>query len=143
MASGARTSCRPTGRQKPSGNIMVSLALPWPCNPVDHGPISSPTTSPLRGCCARLGGGYRDLCTPSRFLHPGFFRGSVLCERGTDASGVVLSQTRYTEFDEVRTDVGSISQTDFGYTFQRNIADMGLMDYKARFRDLCAPEQFL
>jgi hypothetical protein len=38
----------------------------------------------------------------------------------------VLAQTRYTEFGEVRTDVGTVNQTDFGYTFQRNIADMGL-----------------
>jgi RHS repeat-associated protein len=57
--------------------------------------------------------------------------GSVVAT--TDSAGAVLSQTRYTEFGEVRTDVGSVTQTDFGYTFQRNIADMGLMDYRARF----------
>jgi RHS repeat-associated protein len=32
-------------------------------------------------------------------------------------------------------DVGIISQSDFGYTFQRNLPDTGLMDYKARFYD--------
>ena len=30
---------------------------------------------------------------------------------------------------------GSISQTDFGYTGQRNLDNLGLMDYKARFYD--------
>jgi RHS repeat-associated protein len=57
--------------------------------------------------------------------------GSVVAT--TDSAGAVLAQTRYTELGEVRTDVGSVTQTDFGFTFQRNIADMGLMDYKARF----------
>jgi RHS repeat-associated protein len=38
-------------------------------------------------------------------------------------------------FGSVRTDVGIISQTDLGYTFQRNLPDTGLMDYKARFYD--------
>jgi RHS repeat-associated protein len=32
-------------------------------------------------------------------------------------------------------DVGTITQTDLGYTGQRDIAGMGLMDYKARFYD--------
>jgi RHS repeat-associated protein len=37
-------------------------------------------------------------------------------------------------FGAVRTDVGSISQTDYGYTGQRNLdSGIGLMDYKARF----------
>ncbi len=42
----------------------------------------------------------------------------------TDASGAVLSQQRYLPFGEVRTDVfapGTISQTDFGYTGQREV----------------------
>jgi hypothetical protein len=50
-----------------------------------------------------------------------------------DDQGAVLSETRYLPFGEVRTDVGTISQTDFSYTFQRNLPDTGLMDYKARF----------
>ena len=53
----------------------------------------------------------------------------------------VLSETRYLPlvpervFGAVRDDIGTISQTDFGYTFQRNLPDTGLMDYKARFYD--------
>ena len=34
-----------------------------------------------------------------------------------DSSGTVLSETRYMPFGAVRDDVGTISQTDFGYTF--------------------------
>ena len=33
---------------------------------------------------------------------------------------------------EIRIDVGSISSTEYGYTFQRNLPDTGLVDYKAR-----------
>jgi RHS repeat-associated protein len=56
----------------------------------------------------------------------------------TDAGGSLLSQQRYLPFGGVRTDVGTITQTDFGYTFQRNLDaqpgyDLGLMDYRARF----------
>lgn len=51
----------------------------------------------------------------------------------TDATGTLVSETRYLPFGEVRTDVGSISQTDYGYTFQRNVSQMGLVDYKARY----------
>ena len=39
---------------------------------------------------------------------------------------------------QVRTDAfapGAVTQTDFGYTGQRNVGDLGLMDYKARFYD--------
>jgi uncharacterized protein RhaS with RHS repeats len=57
----------------------------------------------------------------------------------TDSNGALTSETRYLPFGEVRTDVGTITQTpvklgqaDFGYTFQRSIADSGLMDYRAR-----------
>ena len=45
----------------------------------------------------------------------------------------------YMPFGQVRTDVGDITQTDFGYTSQRNLDaqgsaySLGLMDYKARF----------
>lgn len=59
----------------------------------------------------------------------------------TDASGALLSEQRYMPFGQVRTDVGSITQTDFGYTGQRNldaqqnVYSLGLMDYKARFYD--------
>jgi RHS repeat-associated protein len=50
-----------------------------------------------------------------------------------DDSGAVLSEQRYLPFGQVREDVGAITQTDFGYTFQRNLPDTGLMDYNARF----------
>jgi len=54
-----------------------------------------------------------------------------------NASGGLLSQNRYLPFGEVRDNIsgGPIpeSVTDFGYTGQRNIASMGLMDYDARF----------
>lgn len=51
-----------------------------------------------------------------------------------DASGTLLSEQRYLSFGEVRADVGTaITQTDFGYTGQRNLGGMGLMDYNARF----------
>ena len=56
-----------------------------------------------------------------------------------NASGGLVSQQRYMPFGEVRTDVGTITQTDFGYTGQRNLDaqgnsfQLGLMDYKARF----------
>jgi len=53
----------------------------------------------------------------------------------TDSSGVLISETRYLPFGETRTDVGTIMQTDFGYTFQRSVAGTGLMDYKARMYD--------
>jgi RHS repeat-associated protein len=53
----------------------------------------------------------------------------------TDNSGTLQGEQRYMPFGQVRTDVGTINQTDFGYTFQRNLPAMGLMDYKARFYD--------
>jgi RHS repeat-associated protein len=53
----------------------------------------------------------------------------------TDSSGMLVSQTRYAPFGAIRTDIGIISQTDYGYTFQRNVSGMGLMDYKARAYD--------
>jgi RHS repeat-associated protein len=53
----------------------------------------------------------------------------------TDSSGALVSESRYLPFGEVRTDVGAITQTDFGFTFQRSIADTGLMDYRARMYD--------
>lgn len=51
----------------------------------------------------------------------------------TDAARTLVSETRYLPFGEIRTDVGTISQTDYGYTFQRNVSGIGLMDYKARY----------
>ncbi|MEW6093469.1 MAG: LamG-like jellyroll fold domain-containing protein [Chloroflexota bacterium] len=59
----------------------------------------------------------------------------------TDASGALLSQTRYLPFGGVRNDVGTINQTDYGYTGQRALDaqntqySLGLMDYRARFYD--------
>ncbi len=38
-------------------------------------------------------------------------------------------------FGEVRTEVGTISQTDFGYTGQRSISMLSIMDYIARMYD--------
>ena len=38
-------------------------------------------------------------------------------------------------FSRVRTDVGTVSETDFGYTGQRAVGDLGLMDYHARMYD--------
>jgi len=57
----------------------------------------------------------------------------------TNSSGALISEVRYLPFGEIRTDVGStggITQTDFGYTFQRALPDLGLLDYKARFYSL-------
>jgi len=53
----------------------------------------------------------------------------------TDASGTLIAQQRYLPFGGERTNVGSISQTDYGYTGQRDLDPGmgGLMDYKARF----------
>jgi hypothetical protein len=53
----------------------------------------------------------------------------------TNESGTLTSQQRYLPFGEVPTDLHGprITETDFGYTGQRNVADMRLMDYRARF----------
>jgi RHS repeat-associated protein len=58
--------------------------------------------------------------------------GSVVA--ATDEDGVLISgsQQRYLPFGGERTNIGTISQTDYGYTGQRDL-DMGLMDYKFRF----------
>jgi RHS repeat-associated protein len=50
----------------------------------------------------------------------------------TDDEGTLTSQQRYLPFGGVRTNIGPITQTDLGYTGQRDLG-MGLMDYKARF----------
>jgi RHS repeat-associated protein len=57
--------------------------------------------------------------------------GSVLAVLGED--GTLIGEQRYLPFGEVRADVGSITQTDFGYTGQRYVAGLDLMDYHARF----------
>ena len=57
-----------------------------------------------------------------------------------DAHGNLLSEQRYLPFGGLRTlpgAVGVITQTDFGYTGQRELDQTGLMDYKARFYDPC------
>jgi RHS repeat-associated protein len=52
----------------------------------------------------------------------------------TNASGTLTSQQRYLPFGGVRANANPpyITQTDFGYTFQRNLSGTGLMNYKAR-----------
>jgi RHS repeat-associated protein len=60
----------------------------------------------------------------------------------TDENGALLNEQRYLPFGQVRPDVGSVTQTDFGYTGQRdldaqnNAFSLGLMDYDARFYDV-------
>jgi RHS repeat-associated protein len=52
----------------------------------------------------------------------------------TDDEGNLVSQQRYLPFGGVRSDINDITQTDYGYTGQRNLdSNIGLMDYKARF----------
>jgi len=55
----------------------------------------------------------------------------------TDASGTLTSQQRYLPFGQVRTDLNGprITGTDFGYTGQRNISYINLLDYKSRWYD--------
>jgi RHS repeat-associated protein len=53
----------------------------------------------------------------------------------TDNNGSILSQQRYLPFGQVRTDVGTVTQTDLGFTGQRNNSGLGLMDYHARDYD--------
>ena len=50
----------------------------------------------------------------------------------TDVNASIMSEQRYLPFGEVREDTGTIANTDFGYTGQRDLG-MGLMDYRARF----------
>ncbi|MDH5505726.1 MAG: RHS repeat-associated core domain-containing protein, partial [Anaerolineae bacterium] len=50
-----------------------------------------------------------------------------------DTGGTILSEQRYKPFGEVRDDVGTITETDFGYTGQRNIPGADLMNYNARY----------
>ena len=59
-----------------------------------------------------------------------------------DESAEVLSQQRYYPFGGVREDIGTITETDYGFTGQRDLDaqgngfDLGLMDYKARYFDV-------
>jgi RHS repeat-associated protein len=55
----------------------------------------------------------------------------------TDDSGGLLSSQRYLPFGQVRQlpNYPTITQTDYAYTGQRDVADIGLMDYKARYYD--------
>ena len=59
----------------------------------------------------------------------------------TDSDGGLINQSRYLPFGQVRTDLDTITQTDFGFTGQRNLDaqgndfSLGLMDYHARFYD--------
>ena len=65
--------------------------------------------------------------------------GSVVAVTGAD--GALVSEQRYMPFGQVRTDTGTVTQTDLGYTGQRNLDaqqngySLGLMDYNARFYD--------
>lgn len=77
------------------------------------------TQSPHYSFTVRLGGGggvFRALYAPSRCMHPGGLPGGAHIAIGVG---------------EIHTGVGTISQTDYGYTFQKNVADMSLMDYQA------------
>jgi RHS repeat-associated protein len=51
----------------------------------------------------------------------------------TNGTGALISKQRYLPFGGERTNIGTISQTDYGYTGQREIDKVGLIDYKARF----------
>ena len=53
----------------------------------------------------------------------------------TNASGTLISQQRYLPFGGVRTDTNPpfITQTDFGYTGQRNNSYINLVDYNSRW----------
>jgi RHS repeat-associated protein len=53
----------------------------------------------------------------------------------TNSAGTLESEQRYLPFGQVRADVGTIAQTDYGYTGQRALDSGmgGIMDYKARF----------
>ena len=51
-----------------------------------------------------------------------------------NASGEIISQSRYLPFGELLWSDGA-SPTDYTYTGQRSLSDIGLMDYNARFYD--------
>jgi len=51
----------------------------------------------------------------------------------TDNAGTLISETRYMPFGEVRTDVGTISETNYGYTNQEVVSYIKLMFFKSRW----------
>jgi RHS repeat-associated protein len=51
-----------------------------------------------------------------------------------NTAGEVVSQSRYLPFGELLWNDGE-SPTDYSYTGQRSLSDLGLMDYNARFYD--------
>jgi RHS repeat-associated protein len=55
----------------------------------------------------------------------------------TNASETLTSQQRYLPFGQMRTDLNGprVTNTDFGYTGQRNLDGLSLMDYHARMYD--------
>jgi RHS repeat-associated protein len=50
----------------------------------------------------------------------------------TDNLGTLLEDSRYLPFGTVRSDVGSVTQTDKLFTGQKSLPNTGLMDYNAR-----------
>ena len=60
-------------------------------------------------------------------------QGSVVAVAAADGS--LLSSQRYLPFGQLRADVNDVTQTDFGYTGQREMSSIGLMDYNARLYD--------
>ena len=59
--------------------------------------------------------------------------GSVIAV--TNSSGTLTSQQRYLPFGQERADVGTIAQTDYGYTGQRDNTYIKLIDYRSRWYD--------
>ncbi len=50
----------------------------------------------------------------------------------TDASGLLLEETRYMPFGSPKSDVGTVTTTDKSFTGQKVLADTGLLDYNVR-----------
>ncbi|MGA2505484.1 MAG: hypothetical protein ABSG01_15490 [Anaerolineales bacterium] len=49
----------------------------------------------------------------------------------TDGDGTLLSEQRYLPFGQVRPDMGTVTQTDFGYTGQKNSSYIKFIDYRS------------
>ncbi|MEK6255769.1 MAG: hypothetical protein N2C13_00450, partial [Chloroflexota bacterium] len=60
-------------------------------------------------------------------------QGSTMAVLDDNGAMVANSEKRYLPFGDVRTDLNTTSQTDYGYTGQREIEGSELMDYNARF----------
>lgn len=60
-------------------------------------------------------------------------QGSTIAVLDDAGAMVANSEKRYLPFGDIRTDLGTSNQTDFGYTGQREIEGSELMDYNARF----------